>query len=164
MTELTCDICRDLIPLVVDGVASEESEAAVKEHVAACAECRDLYQKELERGIASLREKTADEKVLRRVRIRLAWQGMLLTFAALATISISARTVFLMWALPAVGAAAYVLMRRYSLAVPVLAGAAVLVWDRSLLSGVVMGGLLCMGIVIAALLIFAFGKEKQHDL
>lgn len=55
-------------------------------------------------------------------------------------------------------------MRRYSLAVPVLAGAAVLVWDRSLLSGVVMGGLLCMGIVIAALLIFAFGKEKQHDL
>ena len=30
MTELTCDICRDLIPLVVDGVASEESEAAVK--------------------------------------------------------------------------------------------------------------------------------------
>ena len=164
MTELTCDICRDLIPLVVDGVASEESEAAVKEHVAVCAECRDLYQTELERGNASLREKTADEKVLRRVRIRLAWQGMLLTFAALAVTTLTVRTVFLLWMLPAVGAASYVLMRRYSLAVPVLAGAAVLVWDRSLLSGVVMGGLLCMGIVIAALLIFAFGKEKQHDL
>ena len=163
MTELTCDICRDLIPLVVDGVASEESEAAVKEHVAVCAECRDMYQNELERGIASLREKTADEKVLRRVRIRLAWQGMLLTFAALATISISARTVFLMWMLPIVGAASYVLMRRYSLAVPVLAGAAVLVWYRTLMSGVIMGGLLCMGIIIAALLFFAFGKEKQHD-
>ena len=163
MTELTCDICRDLIPLVVDGVASEESEAAVKEHVAVCAECRDLYQNELERGIASLREKTADEKVLRRVRIRLAWQGMLLTFAALATIAISARTVFLMWMLPIVGAASYVLMRRYSLAVPVLAGAAVLVWYRTLMSGVIMGGLLCMGIIIAALLFFAFGKEKQHD-
>ena len=105
MTELTCDICRDLIPLVVDGVASEESEAAVKEHVAVCAECRDMYQNELERGIASLREKTADEKVLRRVRIRLAWQGMLLTFAALAVTTLTVRTVFLLWMLPAVGAA-----------------------------------------------------------
>ena len=69
-----------------------------------------------------------------------------------------------MWMLPIVGAASYVLMRRYSLAVPVLAGAAVLVWYRTLMSGVIMGGLLCMGIIIAALLFFAFGKEKQHDL
>ena len=164
MTKLTCDICRDLIPLVVDGVASEDSEAAVKAHVGTCAECRDLYQSELEHGMAALREKAADEKVLHQVRVRLACQGMLLTFAALAVMTLTVRTVFLLWALPAVGAASYVLMRRYSLAVPVLTGAAMLVWDRSLLSGIVMGGLLCVGIVIAALLVFAFGKEKQHDL
>lgn len=163
MTELTCDICRDLIPLVVDGVASEDSEAAVKAHVASCAECGALYRGELERGITSLRETAADEKVLRRLRVRLAWQGLLLTFAALAVMTLIVQTVFLLWMLPAVGAASYALMRRYSLAVPVLAGTAVLVWVHDLMTGVVMGGLLCTGIAIAALLLFAFGKEKQHD-
>ena len=163
MTELTCDICCDLIPLVVDGVASEDSEAAVKAHIGACAACRDLYQGELERGMASLREKAADEKVLRRLRLRLAWQGLLLTFAALAVMAFTVQPVFLLWMLPAVGAASYALMRRYSVAVPALAGAAALVWFHDVGTGVVLAGLLCMGIAIAALLLFAFGKEKQHD-
>ena len=33
MIELSCQICRDLIPLVQDGVASEESVNAVTAHV-----------------------------------------------------------------------------------------------------------------------------------
>ena len=163
MTELTCDICRDLIPLVVDGVASEDSEAAVRVHVESCAECGALYRGELERGITSLREKASDEKVLRRLRVRLAWQGLLLTFAALAVTTFAAQPVFLLWMLPAVGAASYALMRRYSVAVPVLSAAAALVWSHDVWTGAVLGGLLCTGNAIAALLLFAFGKEKQHD-
>ena len=31
-TEIPCAVCRDLIPLVQDGVASPESEALVKAH------------------------------------------------------------------------------------------------------------------------------------
>ena len=163
MTELTCDICCDLIPLVVDGVASEDSEAAVKAHIETCPACREMYQGELERGITSLRAKAADEKVLRRLRVRLAWQGLLLTCAALAVMIFAAQPVLLLWMLPAVGAASYALMRRYSAAVPVLAGAASLVWYHDAGTGVGLGALLCVGIAIAALLLFAFGKEKQHD-
>lgn len=40
--DIGCGICRDLLPLVRDGVASEESEAAVKVHLAHCAACRSL--------------------------------------------------------------------------------------------------------------------------
>ena len=37
--EFTCDICRDLIPLVKDGVASSDSENAVKIHIKNCPMC-----------------------------------------------------------------------------------------------------------------------------
>lgn len=40
--KITCEICRDLIPLVQDGVASAESEEAVKAHIAECSECAPL--------------------------------------------------------------------------------------------------------------------------
>jgi len=40
---ITCDICRDLIPLVRDGVASADSETAVREHIKDCKECNMLF-------------------------------------------------------------------------------------------------------------------------
>lgn len=43
INEISCEICRDLIPLVKDGVASEESETAVREHTSGCAECAALF-------------------------------------------------------------------------------------------------------------------------
>ena len=43
-TEISCAVCRDLIPLVQDGVASPESEALVKAHLQTCPECRTLWQ------------------------------------------------------------------------------------------------------------------------
>lgn len=41
--EITCDICRDLLPLVKDGVASADSEAAVLRHTQGCPECAKLF-------------------------------------------------------------------------------------------------------------------------
>ncbi len=40
---ITCDICRDLIPLVRDGVASADSESAVRKHIENCKECGLLF-------------------------------------------------------------------------------------------------------------------------
>lgn len=40
--KITCEICRDLIPLVNDGVASEDSANAVKLHAENCRECAAL--------------------------------------------------------------------------------------------------------------------------
>ncbi len=38
-----CDICRDLIPLVRDNVASENSRKFVLTHIESCNECREEY-------------------------------------------------------------------------------------------------------------------------
>lgn len=44
MNDISCGICRDLIPLVKDGVAGEDSRAAVEAHVAVCETCRAIYE------------------------------------------------------------------------------------------------------------------------
>ena len=41
---MTCEVIRDLLPLCADGVASDESRAAVEEHIQTCGECRALYE------------------------------------------------------------------------------------------------------------------------
>lgn len=43
MTKITCDICMDLMPLVQDGVASEDSENAVMKHISECESCKKIY-------------------------------------------------------------------------------------------------------------------------
>lgn len=39
MNEISCDVCMDLIPLVRDGVASEDSKNAVDRHICNCPQC-----------------------------------------------------------------------------------------------------------------------------
>ena len=38
-----CAITRDLMPQVIDAVASEDSRALVETHIAGCAECAQVY-------------------------------------------------------------------------------------------------------------------------
>ena len=46
MNKISCGICMDLIPLVRDGVAGEESRKAVEQHTASCAACAAFYHEE----------------------------------------------------------------------------------------------------------------------
>lgn len=39
MIEISCDMCMDLLPLVRDGVASEDSKNAVDRHICNCPQC-----------------------------------------------------------------------------------------------------------------------------
>lgn len=39
-----CDIVLELLPLYLDGKTCEESNAYVKEHLAACSGCREVHQ------------------------------------------------------------------------------------------------------------------------
>lgn len=59
---IPCDTCRDLIPLVLDGAASESSRALVEEHIAHCEGCRAFY------GEGAPIPEPNDEKVLGRMR------------------------------------------------------------------------------------------------
>lgn len=42
--KIDCDIIKDLLPLYVEGLASEKSKAAVEEHLEACEDCKKMYR------------------------------------------------------------------------------------------------------------------------
>lgn len=44
MSEIKCGVVRDLMPLVVDDVACEESKVLVNEHMESCETCRAYYE------------------------------------------------------------------------------------------------------------------------
>lgn len=46
MNKITCDMCMDLLPLVKDGIASEDSRLAVEEHIKDCEACKKRYESE----------------------------------------------------------------------------------------------------------------------
>ena len=82
MNKIDCEICMDLIPLVKDGIASEESYKAVEEHVKECETCRQLYGESHEPAQTTINGKPCMEKdskavewifsciIMRRDRIR----------------------------------------------------------------------------------------------
>ena len=44
--KIPCAVCRDLMPLVQDGIASPESEQLVRAHIAVCPACQALCGQE----------------------------------------------------------------------------------------------------------------------
>lgn len=43
MNEISCKVCMDLMPLVQDGIASEDSREAVEQHIKKCESCAACY-------------------------------------------------------------------------------------------------------------------------
>lgn len=117
MNEISCDLCMDLIPLVRDGVASQDSVQAVQKHIAACEDCRELLQ--------SLPPPPADtgktfEKLHRRLQFSSA---MLMMFGMFFGVSLTAGSELFYNTLimPIIGALGYVIFRRNALyKIPIL--------------------------------------------
>lgn len=82
-TKIPCAVCRDLMPLVQDGVASPESEALVKVHLASCPACRAIRQGT---ELSSVPELPApdDGKILQRLRRRYSTHLLLLALVGIA--------------------------------------------------------------------------------
>lgn len=183
--DLPCDICRDLLPLVRDGVASEASCRAVEEHVAHCEACRELW------GEEAPPPPLHRDRVLRRIRRRLyAWQGAM-TAAGLILGMVLANTGqagYNILLLPVLGAVAQWLSPRRARWLPLLVWgliAAVTLcsnagyllgrlaeWDwynffailgLSILYGLLLGALCALGTLAAALFRYALRKEETRD-
>ena len=78
-----CNVAKDLMPLVIDGVASEASQQYVDDHVAECTECAMTYgamKVELPR-LSAEKERAEMEKAARTMkkkrRKRIAWAVVL---------------------------------------------------------------------------------------
>ena len=81
--KIPCAVCRDLMPLVQDGVASPESEALVKAHLAACPACRALRQGADAPAVPEL-PAPDDGKILQKLRRRYSTHLLMLAFAGIA--------------------------------------------------------------------------------
>lgn len=70
MAKVTCNIVKDLLPLYVDGVISEDSGKLVEEHLESCSECKDYYNQLKDADIPV--GKAADDKAtIKKIRRRL---------------------------------------------------------------------------------------------
>lgn len=84
MNKEKCGIVRDLMPLVIDDAACEDSKTLVEEHIASCAECRACYA-----GMAAKLEHlpepdTAFIRFCRKMEKRMTWKKILKWLAILA--------------------------------------------------------------------------------
>lgn len=173
--DISCEVCRDLMPLVRDGVASADSEALVRVHTERCGGCRTMLESETppEHSMPD------DARVLRRLRWRLLAQSVLFALVGvLGALWLTSRSggVYLAWWLPLVGAACYYVLRRRCWLVPAAAAAFVLLyffipnmqslqWGSVVLyvsMALAVAGPLAIGCAIAGLLHFAFGNRKEE--
>ena len=177
--DISCDVCRDLIPLVADGVASADSEALVEHHTARCQECRAY----LESGRSCPAGASPDDwKIIRRLRLRLTVRAALFMLAGLLVSVLVRYSIYRSWWMPVVGAAGYFLLRRHWWIVPLGVGALDFLWQaasilrgwdayggsfpvvdllstvlQDLYSAGVTVLLVALGMAVAALLRFALG-------
>lgn len=169
--DIGCEICRDLLPLVEDGVASEESCTAVQAHLERCPACRALAN-------GAVPPPAPDgEALLRRMRrtLRLLALVVLLAGALFGVgLSGSMNMFYNSLLMPALGAVGYLVYRwkalwRIPLLLLVLCGVVALL---KLLRGLavidaasllIWTGIYCLfalvGVLIAGLLHFALKKE-----
>lgn len=83
-----CGIVRDLIPLVADNVASEESRKLVETHLSECAECKSVMndaRSEIKTGEVSEKDAKFIQLCLK-MRRKLSWKRALMFFAALVAV------------------------------------------------------------------------------
>ena len=44
MSNIECDLVADLLPIYIDGKASEASKKFIEEHIKTCEECKEIYE------------------------------------------------------------------------------------------------------------------------
>ena len=170
MNNISCDTCMDLMPLVQDGVASEDSREAVLRHLEACPGCKALYEGEVP---PPANNKRVLEKLQRRVQLFSAMVMMFGIFYGLMLTSgngIFYNTMIM----PVIGAIGYYLFRFRGLYIlPVLLLVTHFITNALGLGGeyldaagvLLWTGIYCLaalvGFVVAALLHFAFKKEES---
>ena len=181
MIKISCEVCLDLMPLVKDNVASEDSKKLVLEHIRQCGYCKNEFDNRYD----TLPEMN-DRRVLQKIKKRIF-------FAALATVIIGALVgigltegpgmFYNIIIMPLVGAIAYFALNRKSFYFPIALFILSYIWalinyifDSSYLKDSILNllfaptflsciysGLALFGIIIAFLLKFAFRKEVEYE-
>ena len=170
MNEITCEMCMDLMPLVKDGIASEDSKKAVEQHIQNCEICRALYGED---APPAMDMNHVFVKVKRKMQ---TFSAMLMMFGIIFGLGLTASSEMFYNSLimPFIGALGYIIFRWSALyLIPALLFVVHFVVNfltlirgaehLDFLSLITMTFIYCIfalvGFVIAKLLHFAFKKE-----
>ena len=170
MNKISCEMCMDLMPLVQDGVASEDSRNAVLDHLKECPDCKALYEGEIP---APTNSNALLDQIQRKVRVFFA---MVMMFGIFYGLMLTAGSGLFMNVviMPIIGGIAYYLFRWKAIIIvpPLLLvthfitnaiglGEEHLLPVEVLLWTAIYCGIALLGFIIAALLHFALKKEDD---
>ena len=181
--DISCDVCLDLMPLVKDNVASNDSEILVVKHIDNCESCKALFSSEE----VNKDYKVDDQKVMGDIKKKIASVGLIiLIIGGLLGVylSNSQGMFYNVLIMPCIGIAGSVLLRKKYYWVPV----GIFIWSylgiiiQSLLEDIEWLGrmpelfimplflsiiytiLVGIGTAIGALLGYAFGREAKQTM
>lgn len=185
MNKISCDVCMDLMPLVKDGVASEDSTFLVEDHITSCISCQEMYHSIPTMNIRM--DDSNDQNIMKKMK-KYMFATMLIIMIA-GTLYGTALTngmnmIYNIIIMPIVGALAYLVLgkRVYYGVIGLFIVSASWTVIQLLLDGSLQHSSLveiilmsCLwpliymifysiGIAIAALLKFAFQKEKKDEI
>lgn len=176
---MPCGIILDLIPLVKDNVASEESKNIVAEHIKICDSCRSEFEMFESSGIE---QSIKDEKILSAIRRSIfITQIAVLIVGTIIGIGLTGKMgmFYNFIIMPVIGIISFITLRRKSYIAPIFIFILTYLWQvvtfiikvkgefdwrvlilqTSLFYSLVYTGLVTLGIIIAILLNFSFRKE-----
>ena len=79
MEKINCEVIKDLIPLYIDEVLSEESCKLVQSHLAVCSDCKNYYEKMQNLDFNFTKGKTSEEiNVIKKIRRKITAKKLIL--------------------------------------------------------------------------------------
>ncbi|WP_455539040.1 zf-HC2 domain-containing protein [Terrisporobacter sp.] len=182
MNKISCDICMDLIPLIKDGIASEDSCNLVKKHIEECKMCNEFYE-DTDR-INNENIKMNDKKVISKIKNQLMIGSMIMVMIGSfigVGVSESEWMFYNIVIMPIVGGLGYFIFNKKSYIVPIGIFSLTYIWDfikyivdissnemdimsiiiTPLWWGIIYAALSALGIIIGFLLYIAFKKESN---
>ena len=175
MNKITCDICKDLMPLVKDGIASEDSRMVVEEHIKECEECKKMYGSPVQEPSINPDLEKELGKLKKRLQI---FSAMLLVFGVFFGLSLTASQEMFYNSLimPVIGVLGYILFRWNAVyQIPILLflmllfingfgmvrGMEVISVMETVIWVAIYSIFVELGVLVAGLLHFAFRKEQN---
>lgn len=180
-TTISCNVCQDLIPLVLDQVASEDSIELVNRHIADCETCRNCYGNPM--NVEPPTQLPDDQRIIKKIK-KTIYRGImvLVLIGGLFGIALtnSNNILYNSILMPVVGALSYVVYRKrwYLFWLSLIGityvwmlisswieeGFTSYLFTYPIFFTVIYAILFLIGVVIAALLTYAFQKEDMVEV
>lgn len=180
MNKISCDVCLDLMPILKDNVASQDSKKLVEEHIELCEECKELYNS-FENEEITIDDRNIIKKIKKQIFI---FALVIIVVASMVGLALS-ETMGMFYnilIMPSIGVLGYFVLKDKSYLVlgslfvfsfiwisikyigeGILSQGLITIITIPILWSAIYAGLCGIGLIIGFLLNYAFGKENSYE-